>query len=56
MKETKTHCIKCDKEITVTFSVDVKEVNCLEVECCEGKKNPTYEELVKKSIIDNMAD
>jgi len=45
IKTHKTNCIVCWKEIEVTFSVPIKEINCLEIECCCGPPK------IKRSVL-----
>jgi len=42
----KTNCIKCWKEITVSFQPAVKKINSLEVECCNNKFKTKWTVLV----------
>lgn len=45
IKNHKTNCIVCDREIDVTFSVPIKEINCIEIECCGGSPK------IKRSVL-----
>ncbi len=36
MKKHKTRCIRCWNPVSILFDPPVKQINCLEVECCEG--------------------
>jgi hypothetical protein len=45
MKKHTTNCIRCWKEILVSFSSPVKQINCLELECCKPKPKNQKEEI-----------
>lgn len=45
MKKYITNCTKCWREIRILFDPPVKQINCIELECCSG---PTK---IKKSVL-----